>query len=174
MEQPMETSRVYKAVKTDELERYTSDGWRLHGEPLRQQEVHEHEDHRGRPPTNEERNAGHYGTVYERPKAFFGDVLIFIVWKDKEQISREQQAESRAYIAEHKLEELTRAAKKHDEIVAKLTEERDLQQKRAMDNLNSMHARDDKNRKLEGDIAKIRTAIGTDRMNEILGIEKKS
>ena len=160
--------KVYKAIRVGELEQHTSDGWQREGEPLRQQEIAECEDHRGRPPTPEERAAGHYGTVYAASKVFFGDVLIFIVWKDKEQISREQAAESRAFTAERKLEDLNREATQHAKAIEKLTGERDAALKSASDERERVWDRDTKNRKLENDIAKIRTAIGTDRMNEIL------
>ncbi len=165
-------TKIYKAIKANELEHFTRDGWQREGEPLKQQELIEHEDTRGREPTNEERQNGCYSRIYEPTKAFFGDVLIFVVWKDQDQIAREQDAEMRARNAEHELGQLTTAATKHAQAIEALTSARDVALKSATEYREQVWARDDKNRKLEGDLAKIRNAIGEMQMNVILGIKK--
>jgi hypothetical protein len=160
--------KVYKAVTVQELNEHTRNGWTLEGEPLREQRVTEYRDTQGRDANATERQTGVYNRVYDAPKPFFGDVLIFVIWKEADEIEREKALESRANNAEYRMNQLNEEAKKAAEQIAKLTKERDEVQKRSEDRLQMMNERDNTKRKLEGDLAKIRGAIGDLKFKEIL------
>lgn len=172
-------TKIYKAILTTELESYTSDGWTWDGTERREQRIIDKRDDMGRPMTPAEREAGGYRDNYSAPrmydhKHYFGDTLIFIVWKEKETINREQAAESRAFTAERKLEQLNEEAQKHAKEIETLKKQLEESQAIARQRQEQLWARDERHRKLEADIGKIRTSIGTDKMNEILDVKKPS
>lgn len=169
-------TKIYRAITAGQLEQYTSDGWTWDNVERREQRIIEERDTEGRLMTIEERKVHGYHDGYSAPriynhKHFFGDVLIFIVWKEKETIDREQAAESRAFTAEHKLQQLNEEAQKHAKAIEVLNKQLEETQAIARTRQEQIWARDEKNRKLEGDISKIRTVVGTDKMNEILGVK---
>lgn len=160
--------KLYKAVLAKDLEDATRNGWQLTtfrdrrsetvAAPHTERRIVESDPYNGKPHLRE-----------------FGDVLVFVVWKDSEFASREAElqtqlrtlnAEASAHrVAMHEREQLVKAKA---EVDAQLAE-----RSKALNNERAAHGRTvdaarDKNRKLEADLAKVRAAIGELKWKEIV------
>jgi hypothetical protein len=157
------TKKVFRAIRVDELEMATRDGWQLHD--IRSEcRIVTHDEtgsgfHMGSGASYQQANYGaaHQSKVDRFPS---GDILIFVVWKDTDLIDREASAEARASEAEKTLRKATEAL---GEVGLQLAE-KSVQFEKAIDRACRAEAGHDEmqsaKRKLEGDLAKIRKAIG--------------
>lgn len=166
--------KIFRTVDANQLHEATRDGWTWDGQIHKQAHVFIVKDIDGRDPTPKEREAlglSQYihHRIYEPTQRFFGEVMNFIVSKESEKIDREQAAEARAVDLSDKLHDAEARIQPLTEMVKKLSDERDQLQRNADHVRVQWNGQTDRNRKLEGDIAKIRAAIGDMKMNEILG-----
>lgn len=169
--------KIYKVVTSDELQMATRDGWTW--DPVVHPAVSEHRaiqvrDDRGRQPTREENNQGIYGTIFEPTKTSFGDVLIFVVWREQEEIDRIAEAERAASAAHSEASRVERALEEQQRENKNLSEKFDLVQKVSENRRGEIASHESVRRKLEGDLAKIRGAIGDLKYKEILNGTAKS
>lgn len=160
--------KIYKAVEASDLESCTLDGWQLHNGPISQSKIHTHHS-QSRPSTNEEYARGICGYVTDPPKVFFGDVLIFIVWKDQETITKEvllaeglRKMTDRASVAENNVKRLEEQNARQLEAIQNEKKVTEIEREAKI-------FAQTRYRKLESDLAKVRTAIGDLKMKEIVG-----
>jgi hypothetical protein len=165
--QPSTQNRIYRVVTSAELMEATREGWQIEARE-REQRVIEVRDQQGRRPTEEERAHGHYNTVYNH-KHFFGDIVIFIVWKEAEQLDTEKRLRKELWDAQHEVARLRCEYDGQHETIKKLQIDVTTAGERLQRQVDKVQTAEDKNHKLEADIAKLRQAIGDLRMREILG-----
>lgn len=160
--------KIYKTIKSDELQQHTQNGWTWDTTPLREQRITEHRDTLGREPNAEERQRGCYSRVYDPSQPFFGDVLIFVVWKEEETITREQELARLAEERRTQAWELTEQVKTLTTGAKELADRLNIAEQQVLDKQKIAERAGAAQQKLERDIAKIRSAIGELKMQEIL------
>jgi hypothetical protein len=165
--------KLHKVVHAHELQNATANGWQWDGIPLTDAEVFEHKDTTGREPTQEERNRGVYNRIYEPSQPFFGNRAIFVVWCDHDELAERERMTSELADARGRAYESERVLKENAKKLIELEEKLKAEQEKVTYARAQTERVETLKRKLEGDLAKVRTAIGDMKMTEIIG-EKKS
>ena len=170
--------KIFRAIRSDELEAATRDGWHL-------ELVHKET----RLITRDEHGAG-YSYLYRQltsvaptyhgnnsqpePKSKidipYGDVLVFIVWKEAEQIDREAAASTRIHDLEIQVQGLTDKQEFRDQKIKELEGTVETVREGTKSVLVSLDEQTKMRHRLESGLAKIRKAIGDLEWSRILGL----
>jgi len=161
----MQIHKVHKVVKPDQLEWETRLGWSLvcviqqtRVQTLREIQQQGHNHH----------NGSWVPEQYQMQSHIVSDPM-FLVEKDQEIINREEQLEANAANAREELRKLKLEFENAGKQIKTLEEgkARDIKDQQQL--ADDVRAARDAKRKLEGDLAKVRAAIGDLKWKEIVG-----
>jgi hypothetical protein len=170
--------KLYKAVTSDKLYEATQEGWQLvEGEPRTEKRFFTAEEEV--PLSSEAYKSARERDHYARPtilrkRVEFGDVLIFVVWKDSDVASKEVELQHRldeawenARTARAEKDQAAAAMLKAQERATAIAKSLELAEARLRDeHTASQNLRVAKTR-IEGDLAKARQQIGEKAWKEI-------
>lgn len=146
-------TRCYKAVDITELESWTRVGWQLH-------EIRHECRIIDRRSSGQNHFVNHYDQNHKEVPLPHGDVLVFIVWKAIDQVVNEETLRAQLVEANQTIAAASKTYAALDVTVKKLQAdiEVEMQQRRGAD--VEAKKQMDQRYKLEGDLAKVRRAIG--------------
>lgn len=156
---------VHKVVRGHELERHTLDGWEL-----KRTLVAKHADKIScMTPIPCHKDVNYQGYQYTtRDEVGQFEEIQFLVTKNSEMLSREDQLLNEINAWREKVAALELKSKNDDRDLADLKHRADLLDLNLKDKMERMSLDTNKLRKLEGDLAKVRIAIGTKAYDEAL------